>query len=316
MIKVHRVVVNGGLGNQLFQLAALLSSPKVAELEFDLSLGQFQSRTQVPEFITETKMPFHIGLHQERFLVTLKRKIANAILVLSEKNSYINLVILLTLRISLSGLMLLCSGQLLRIITSREMSRFSQGRIRGNCLLIGYFQTAEYVSIKRVKDQFVQLELADPARAEVIKKILGQVTNPTGIHYRLGDYRNEPKLGLLNDSYYICAMDKIQPVNENILLFSNEPIVAAQRFKGISTSSFILVPTELSATETLQLMRCCKKIVIANSSLSWWGAFIGESNIAEGNIVCPSPWFEFSQTSEGLLPSGWVKVNPWGTKLH
>jgi len=315
MSKVHRLVLNGGLGNQLFQLAALLSSPDTAILEVDLSLGQFQSSTQNPEFTYEMKLPFEINPHRERILAKPKRRIANAILILSEKEKRFSLIALVGLRITLSILLLLSSGQLLRIVTCREIPRFSQGKIKGNCLLIGYFQTAEWASIERVKNQLTQIKLRDSSRDDLIQRTLAKLPNPIGIHYRLGDYANEKNFGALDHTYYSEALKKLGNTNGSILLFSNEPDIAIQRFKEISNSSFVPAPTELSAVETFQLMRSCEKMITANSSLSWWGAFLGRSNLTGGVIVCPSPWFEFLKTSETLLPTGWVKVNPWENDL-
>jgi hypothetical protein len=315
MADLHRVVLNGGLGNQLFQLAALLSSPVTATLEVELSLGQFQSSLQIPEFMDEMRMPFKVNIHRERKLTKCKRKISNAILVLSEKDEPFVFVTLRALRILFSIILFLSSGQIIRIITCREMAHFSEGRIGGNCLLIGYFQTAEWASMERVKNQLVQIKLKNSVRAEVVGNILSNLPNPLGIHYRLGDYSNEREFGLLSNAYYSAAIKKIDNPIGSIVIFSNEPKVATQRFREISTLNFSLAPTDLSTVETFQLMRSCKKIIMANSSLSWWGAFLGESDSVGGNVVCPSPWFEFLKTNERLLPTGWVKVNPWQNRM-
>jgi len=308
MSKTHRVVINGGLGNQLFQVAALLSYPKKVKLELDLSLGQYQSSIKDPEFTREMIIPFTLELHREKTLTAFKRKIANGILVLSEKDSYVRLFIL---KLLLSMILFLTSGKIVRIVTCREISRFSLGKIRGNCLLIGYFQTAEWASIERVNKQLKGLQIRDPKSNQSIAQFLSQSSNPQGIHYRLGDYETESKFGHLSDSYYAKSMDRLKFEQGNIFLFSNDLEVATQRLKSITNSDFTPVPSRYSAVETLQLMRECEKLVIANSSLSWWGAFLGKSTTQEGNVVCPSPWFEFQASNEGLLPSTWVKVNPW-----
>ena len=123
------------------------------------------------------------------------------------------------------------------------------------------------------------------------------------VHVRLGDYLNFPETYLIpSATYYSRAIRQVKAEipNARIVLFSND--VDGAR-KLVPDSDEIIGPSDLkSAAETMHLMSTATSIVGANSTLSWWSAYIGSG--VSGRHVFPSRWFSNPRLSaaELLLP--------------
>jgi hypothetical protein len=61
-----------------------------------------------------------------------------------------------------------------------------------------------------------------------------------------------------------------------------------------------------AADEELRLMSSCRHHIIASSSLSWWGAWLGES--ATQIVIAPDPWFATARPTPDLLPERWLRI--------
>lgn len=179
-----------------------------------------------------------------------------------------------------------------------------------DCVLFGYFQSPLYFSgheemIRRELDTSnIGLErglehLADRLRAP------GSIA----IHVRRGDYSGNPNLDLCGMAYYKEAMDRMRawipkPVFH---VFSDDPAWATDRFQG--TGAEIIVPAEKeSAIATLHLMSLANHHIIANSSFSWWAAWLGKK--PGQKVLMPGRWFsEIRSPVEEKAADGWEIVN-------
>jgi hypothetical protein len=65
----------------------------------------------------------------------------------------------------------------------------------------------------------------------------------------------------------------------------------------------------LNSAETLELMRCGKAYIIANSTFSWWGAML--SNSENPMVICPDRWFKSQAEPLHLIPKYWKRVPAW-----
>ena len=177
------------------------------------------------------------------------------------------------------------------------------GRL-GNRLFQGAYI---YAQCKRGKipDIFVQNhEYFDDYREE-IKQLFGQdiVFLPyVALHLRVGGNPvnpYEPKysenpfyVNLIDDGYYARAMHRFP--KERFLIFSDDIEWCKKAFKDL--------PCDFSegktAEEDLKLMAGCKGIVMANSSLSWWGAYLGKHE----KVIYPKHWF-----ADGIQRVGFLK---------
>lgn len=134
------------------------------------------------------------------------------------------------------------------------------------------------------------------------------------VHVRRGDYlkpHNSAFHGLLGESYYRAALAHLtrRGLDHRIVVFSDEPD-AARDLLGARTSRVEVVrpPTDSNPAESILLMSRAQAVVTANSSFSWWAAWLADP--AASTIVCPVPWLSQAAADESdLRPPGWVTVD-------
>uniref|UniRef100_A0A6C0EEI4 Glycosyltransferase n=1 Tax=viral metagenome TaxID=1070528 RepID=A0A6C0EEI4_9ZZZZ len=207
-------------------------------------------------------------------------------------------------------------------------------------ILVGYFQSHKYFSIfynticRMIDLENQKLNIVSKYRHyfETNSEDVGEVGCEVGcefekfigIHFRLGDYKNNPDIHLiLNKEYYekaiLYVMAETEKKNWKILYFceeeSNKEVEETIEYlkKRCSRCEFIKVPDTIPDWEQLLLMSCCTHNIIANSTFSWWGAYL---NTNPNKIVCyPNKWFGQSMpnhktlfTTDDLFPSTWMMI--------
>ena len=127
--------------------------------------------------------------------------------------------------------------------------------------------------------------------------------NIVAIHVRRGDYVNQPQFHPVCDAeYYRKAMEYFP--NESFCVFSDDPEWCKQQ--EVFKNCFIVE----NSTEAydLQWMSQAKGNIIANSSFSWWGAYLIKNG---GTVICPERWFgvNYSHYSmSDLRPTEWIQL--------
>lgn len=187
-----------------------------------------------------------------------------------------------------------------------------------NVNLHDYFQTEKYfenISDLIHKDYTFKKEIV-----ESCSEIIDQLENPIFIHVRRGDYVNQPENHpVCPISYYEKSLELFDK-NSSVLVFSDDLEWCRENF----TDDRFLISTEnikynhFSDTNDgkvksfipyydLCLMSMCTGAIIANSSLSWWGAWLIKNPTQP--IVAPNPWFgkNYSHFNmEDLIPNRWL----------
>lgn len=193
-------------------------------------------------------------------------------------------------------------------------------------LLVGYFQSPKYFDkYKNIICKMIKLEL----KKMLVKSKTNILFNDTiviSMHFRLGDYKKYPdKHPILNETYYIKALEYIRNQidlnhNKNILVLyfcEEESIEEVEKILekimphfpeasfGLGTK---INDNLLEDWEQLLLMSMCNYNIIANSTFSWWGAYL---NTNVNKIVCyPEQWFSpkaHINTSD-LFPEDWIPI--------
>jgi hypothetical protein len=146
-----------------------------------------------------------------------------------------------------------------------------------------------------------------------------ELKNTISIHFRLGDYKILSHVyPILELSYYEKAFNKIiQKTGNtkfNVIYFCEDKdlidvlqIINSLKEKFVGCT-FIRCPEHLKDWEQLLLMSSCKHNIIANSTFSWWGAYL---NNHEDKIVCyPNTWFQetIKNNTEDLFPNEWLRI--------
>lgn len=126
-------------------------------------------------------------------------------------------------------------------------------------------------------------------------------TDQVAIHVRRGDYVNNPfYVDLMEKDYYEKAMDMFD--GSDFLVFSDdiEWCKQQQMFEGCDFSE------NLTELDDLNLMASCTGHIIANSSFSWWGAFLSPYST---KIVAPSSknWYT-DGIERTVCPTEWVRI--------
>jgi len=187
-------------------------------------------------------------------------------------------------------------------------------------LLVGYFQSPKYFS--NFKGTICNLLKIDLKKITVKNKVNINFDNvdSISIHFRFGDYKKYPTIyTLLTDKYYINAlnfvMKKLEPKKEKLVLYfcENNSIDEVEEIINnlkpiFQDIKFIRANPELDDWEQMLLMSLCQHNIIANSTFSWWGAYLN-SNITK--IVCyPDEWFrpEANKDTSDLFLKNWVKI--------
>jgi hypothetical protein len=152
-----------------------------------------------------------------------------------------------------------------------------------NIDLFGYYQTEKY--FKHIEDEIrsdfsFNLELHDKC-SEFISSLSSEVIS---LHIRRGDYITNPNHPVQSIEYYEKALELL-PNDVSVLVFSDDfkwcneqPIFNDDRF---------MIAQESSVDADLCMMSVCNYHIIANSSFSWWGAWLADSQ----KIIAPKNWF-------------------------
>ena len=133
------------------------------------------------------------------------------------------------------------------------------------------------------------------------------------IHVRRGDYMMPFSLnyhGIVQREYYARALRLVFSLigEQRVVVFSDDPNAASELLSGLSPSiSHVRPPAGASALESIALMSEAKAVITANSSFSWWAAWLGDR--AGRPVIAPRPWFDGVTISENdlLLPT-WLSV--------
>jgi hypothetical protein len=178
--------------------------------------------------------------------------------------------------------------------------------------LEGYWQSEKYfLDIKDIiKKEFT---LKDPLGGTA-KMFIDQITssNAISLHVRRGDYVTNGKLkNILQPlpvSYYKQAIELIskQRSNPHFFVFSDDVDWVKENLDIKYPVTYVL-GENLKDYEELVLMSVCKDNITANSSFSWWGAWL--NNNPDKVVIAPKNWFSNEDTdSRDLIPESWIRL--------
>ncbi len=296
--------LSGGLGNQLFQIARGLALADNVILDVDTSGKQTRKSSDVLEF----KLPPQINASGFKRASVL-RSIYNGCLGRSTKKDLFSSLISPCYRFSFKLLFYVFNKRVVSVLQTRGIG-FHESTIPRRPYLIGYFQTCTWAESARVFNILFQLT---PKRvsAELQTAIKAISTmRAIALHIRLGDYLQEKDFGNLQESYYQKALEKIDKdwINRSIWIFSDDIQLAKERLANIARRAKSVTWVESidnSTAQTWFLMRHASDFVIANSTFSWWAAFL---RMDQQGIVCaPYPWFREIESPVNITPKSWMQ---------
>lgn len=276
--KKNMIIVQliGGLGNQMFQyaVAKALSLEKKQQLVIDASAF-------------ETYKLHQFGLH--RFAAPLK---------------FYNFFLKLKIKFyKLFGNYLIYKEKQFNY----DVDFFTQKGT--NVYLEGYFQSELYFK-KYAQEIRADFEITAPLKQKTIQLIANmKEENAVSIHIRRGDYLRVSMHNTDKSIYYQMATAYIESKIQNPIyyVFSDDMDWVKENFKTNFETHYIDFNDTFSNYEDLKLMASCKHNIIANSSFSWWGAWLNAN--PSKIVIAPQKWFNDEKLNySDVVPVDWIKL--------
>lgn len=183
----------------------------------------------------------------------------------------------------------------------------------GNGVTIdGYFQSWRYFEgIERELANELR-EISSPSYTfqSLLAKVLEQ-PNSTFLHIRRGDYEKSG-FGLVSGGFYDKAIKLIEAVDgpQEIFVLSDDPLGANKVLPKSLRERCTTLPgsDSIRPIEILNLMASTRHSVIANSTFSWWGAWLSQPDA--GLVIFPRPWIDKVQDNDrDMHPPGWIGLH-------
>ena len=196
----------------------------------------------------------------------------------------------------------------LKNIKEKDVTVFDEGVLNAgdNILLEGFFPSYKYFdNIKELLvNEFTPIEPMNATNAACLQKI--KATNSVSVHIRRGDYAHNDFHGMLAKSYYDNAIRHIAEKTGGLQLFifSDEPQWVKQNMRFDHPHDIIHFNKDEHNYFDMELMKHCRHNIIANSSFSWWPAWLNEH--PEKIVVAPEKWFNQGKSSGDNIPHNWV----------
>jgi len=285
------VKLNGGLGNQMFQyaLGRCLAEKNKTKLRLDISglLSRLPKKNFTYRDFTLDDFKINYSLN---FCSNIARitGLHNLLFVLSYAYLRVRNIIRPTI---------IEKGQ---FEFNREVLELKDG-----VYLDGSWQNEKYfIEIADIiRAEFALNENLDIEEADWLKNI--QENNSVAVHIRRGDYVSLNLDSICNLNYYHAAMEimKEKIGDLQFFIFSDDPKWAADNFKDMSMN-IVSSDEYRSPCVDLYLMSQCKHQIIANSSYSWWAAWL--NNNKNKIIIAPKKWTLNKDESPAL--NSWLKL--------
>lgn len=173
--------------------------------------------------------------------------------------------------------------------------------------LQGYFQTEKY--FKNIEEEIRQDFSFKNEISMLCKHKMSEVDRPIALHIRRGDFLiNSANHTNLDLEYYDASLKKFND-NRTVIIFSDDPEWCKEQ--SLFEDDRFLVSEGNDSYTDLCLMSLCTDFIIANSTFSWWGAWLSKS---VNKLVCapdPSIWFGPNNAhldTSDIIPEEWVIV--------
>lgn len=177
--------------------------------------------------------------------------------------------------------------------------------------LMGFFQNEKF--FKHYREDILKLfefkktlEGKNLILADEIKSL-----NSVSVHIRRGDYLKAAKSDMLSNHYYLLSMDYIAQKIENphFYVFSDDIKWVKDNLKIPYAHTFVDNNQGKNYVHDMHLMSLCKHNIIANSTFSWWGAWLNQNPTKI--VIAPNVWLSSKRAYEdtkNIVPAEWIKL--------
>ncbi len=279
----------GGLGNQMFQyaLGRRLALKHNVPLKLDLSW-----------FTTQNKRTFKLDNFQTVYQIAEEEDI-------SRLRNDSNLFLLSWLHNIYQRHLPYWKRRFIWEIDSGKADNYIL-RAPANCYISGYWQSEIYFShiSENLKNEF-ELKAELPVALKNLEKEIISHQDSVSVHIRRGDYvEEETSHYICPKEYYFNAIDYIaSEISFPHFYFFSDDITWVENNIRINRPATYITPTSNEVFDLILLSKC-KHHINANSSFSWWGAWLGETN--ESLVIVPNKWFIDRPFPQDRVPKRWI----------
>lgn len=281
----------GGLGNQLFQYAYALS---LVEQGYDVKLD-------VSEFDTYTLHGgYSLGNYAERLEIATRNEI----------ESVSRVGVLATVMRKLQG------KKSKRVLKESNFS-YDENMLSPEDMhyLVGYFQSDKYFN--RIRSMLLGALSLEDSLSDYSATISSEIVSApvsVSVHIRRGDYVSDKTAynthGVCSLDYYFAAIKYFEERYAEIdfYVFSDDIEWVKDNLR-VKRARYITSEQKRFAGEDIYLMSQCDHNIVANSSFSWWGAWLNNSE--RKVVVAPEQWYvdpAMQLLSKTLIPDSWIRL--------
>lgn len=291
--------LRGGLGNQMFQYAFAKNIAATNKTQLILDTSYLQSKLPFKKWATP--MQYELKIFNIKAALSTNFINSNLWLYPFAKAEYI--------------VKELWKKKRFQFVQEKQFN-FDETLFKSgdDSFLIGNFQSESYFKniAQELRNDFIFLPELDNKNQEWMTEIKSK--NSVSIHIRRGDYlsiaKNAQKFISLPLEYYKNAISKIadQVTNPVFYIFSDDVQWVQQNLK-LDFPTFFITNNHTPATAyiDMQLMSACKHHIIANSTFSWWGAWLNPNS--DKIVIAPKQWFsDTTINSKDICPLEWIKL--------
>ncbi len=288
--------LNGGLGNQMFQYACGRAKALQLNTELSLDISTLQKGVTTKHF---TARPYELDIFA-----------ANASVANAQE----------LVKFSPQSIPLKVWYKWIKKFRNYTEPSFNYddaiNNLKGNIYLRGYWQTEKYFSKyeNKIREDFEFIKPKNALTISLENIIIN--SKAVSVHVRRGDYVSSPTAnsfhGVAGLRYYEEAMQEIEKLigEPAYYLFSDDTAWVKEHL--VKERKDIVVVEHNYAKDSWQdmyLMSKCKHNIIANSSFSWWSAWLNRS--ANKVVIAPKLWFangEKNEQTQDLIPTTWIRL--------
>lgn len=283
------VKLSGGLANQMFQyaFAKRASINCKTRVKFDITIYD-KPWMQAHEY-------FQLGIFQN---IPLNFSNRHRIFFYKRKTLFKSSILLKWYK----------SFLVLNIVEENEFSYKPEklSECTRNSYIDGYWQSEKYfIEIRSILLNEFSFPVLTKQNKTILEKILN--TNSVSVHVRRGDFLNNLAHGSCSLEYYSYAIKKIRELVESpfFFFFSDDIHWVKQNMESNNNITFIDWNFGVESYNDMHLMSLCKHNIIANSSFSWWGAWLNQN--PNKIVIAPKKWFnQRNWDTSNLLPPNWL----------
>jgi len=286
------VKICGGLGNQLFQYACArrLAHVKGAELVLDLSWFSHRPSSNTSREYELDRYPIHARTPTTGEMFWLK----------------------------------LHQGRFMRRVPfiPRHWDHYrEQGfafdplvlNLPDNVYMDGYWQSYKYFEdvASMIRSELIAQDTMSDMDQLVANKIMKANREAVSLHVRRGDYVTNPASarthGLCTLDYYVKGIESLacQLNDPHFFVFSDDMPWVRSNMSLPGEVTYVEHNGPETAFQDLRLMSLCNHHIIANSSFSWWGAWLHGD---DGCVIAPAKWFADCRNTDDLTPKHWTRL--------